>query len=185
MGFLFVNVLSAQSFKQSTNSEVIGERIFMIDGTPSFPRNYSGAAILDFTGDNLKDFIIPSYYGPTNNYDVSYLRFFKNQGNGSFTEVTKKYMNPDISSGLYFIGSNDGRSIVFDFNKDGKMDFAFPSLWENNIYENYDKTYGFKKNRDYYFKNDPKNLASISYLGFHSPGFFYQFLLQPQSTFLI
>ncbi len=176
LGFLFLifNSSFAQSFKQSINTDVIGQRIFRVDNNASFPRNYNGGVILDFTGDGIKDFIIPSYYSSSNNYDVQYLKLFKNLGNGSFSEVTKQYINPDVSNGLFLIGANDGRGHVFDFNKDGKMDFAFPSLWENNDYIDYDKTFGIKKLRDYYYKYGGNYIESRANGGFTSPAFFYQ-----------
>ena len=100
-------------FYQQKNSDFGNYK--KIDGSPgSLPR--SGGVVLDFDNDGLKDFIIPSYYGPTNNHDVSYLRFFKNQGNGTFIEVTKQYVNSDNSTGLFFTGGNDGNSVVFDFS---------------------------------------------------------------------
>jgi hypothetical protein len=172
--FFLSNLLVSQTFKQSPNTDVVGQRIFSVDNSASFPRNYTGAAVFDFNGDGLKDFIIPSYYSPMNNYDVQYLKFFKNLGNGTFTEVTKQYVNPDVTNGLYLIGSNDGKAIVFDFNKDGKMDFAFPSLWENNNYIDYDKTYGIKKLKDYYYKYNGNYIESRANGGFASPAVFYQ-----------
>jgi len=72
---------------------------------------------------------------------------------------------------LYLIGANDGKAIVFDFNKDGKMDFAFPSLWENNNYIDYDKTYGIKKLKDYYYKYNGNYIETRASAGFASPAF--------------
>jgi hypothetical protein len=173
---LIFNTGNAQSpkFKQSNNSDVMGQAISRIDGNASFPRNNAGGVALDFTGDGLKDFIMPFYYSPSNNYDVQFLKLFKNMGNGVFNEVTKQYVNPNISNGLYLIGANDGKGIVFDFNKDGKMDFAFPSLWENNDYVNYDTTYGLKKFRDYYYKYNPNYVESRANGGYTTTSFFYQ-----------
>ena len=167
---------NAQSpkFKQSNNSDVMGQGISRVDGGAAFPRNYAGGVALDFTGDGLKDFIMPFYYSPSNNFDVQFLKLFKNMGSGVFNEVTKQYVNPNITNGLYLMGANDGRGIVFDFNKDGKMDFAFPSLWENNDYINYDLTYGFKKLRDYYYKYNPNYVESRANGGYTSTSFFYQ-----------
>jgi len=175
--FFFIctnQTIKAQIFKQSLNSDVLGQNIFFSEKNASFPRNYSGAAILDFTGDGLKDFIIPSYYSTSNNYDVQYLKLFKNLGNGTFTEITKQYINPDVSNGLYLIGANEGRACVFDFNKDGKMDFTFPSIWENNNYVDYDKIYGLTKQKDYYYKYNPNIIELQANQGFTSPSFFYQ-----------
>ena len=177
--FLFVCICStekikAQIFKQTANTDVLGQNISRVDKNPSFPRYSSGGAVLDFTGDGLKDFIIPSYYSPSDNYDVQYLKLFKNMGNGTFTEVTKQYINPDVSNGLYLTGANDGRAKVFDFNKDGKMDFVFPSLWENNNYIDYDKTYGIKKLRDYFYKYNGNYIETRANGGFTFPSFFYQ-----------
>ena len=172
--FLIHPTLRSQSFKQSTNTDVFGQGISRVDGGGSFPRNYNGGIVLDFTGDGLKDFIIPSYYSPSNNYDVQYLKLFKNLGNGLFSEVTKQYSNPDVKNGLYITGANDGKGIAFDFNKDGKMDFAFPSLWENNDYINYDLTYGIKKLKDYFYKYNGSFIETKASTGYTSPPFFYQ-----------
>jgi hypothetical protein len=172
--FLIHPTLKSQSFKQSANTDVMGQAISRVDGGAAFPRNYAGGVALDFTGDGLKDFIMPFYYSPSNNYDVQFLKLFKNMGNGVFNEVTKQYVNPNISNGLFLMGANDGRGITFDFNKDGKMDFAFPSLWENNNYVNYDLTYGFKKLRDYYYKYNPNYVESKANGGYTSTSFFYQ-----------
>jgi len=147
-----------------------------IDGNASFPRNQSGGITIDFDNDGFKDFLIPSYYSPTGNYDVQYIRFIKNMGNGRFNEITDKFVNPDnIKSGKFLVGMNDRRGVALDFNKDGKMDFIFPTAWENQDYSNYDQVYGITKMKDYYYNEAPSNyIESRANGGYGSPSFFYQ-----------
>jgi len=77
---LILCIGNAQSpkFIQSNNSDVMGQGISRVDGGAAFPRNYAGGVALDFTGDGLKDFIMPFYYSPSNNFDVQFLKLFKN-----------------------------------------------------------------------------------------------------------
>ena len=147
-----------------------------IDGLTSFPRNESGGMIIDFDNDGLKDFIIPTYFSPQGNYDVQFVRFLKNIGNGQFKDVTDQYVNPDNNKfSKFLVGMNDRRGVVLDYNKDGKMDFIFPAAWENQDYSTYETIFGFTKMKDYYYKSSPSNY--IEYRaggGFQSPSFFYQ-----------
>ena len=81
--------------------------------------------VIDFDNDGNKDFIIPTYFSPQGNFDVQYIRFLKNMGNGKFKEVTNSFINPDNKKfGKFLIGMNDRRGVTLDFNKDGNMDFA-------------------------------------------------------------
>jgi hypothetical protein len=54
------------------------------------------------------------------------------------------------------------------------MDFALPSLWENNNYINYDSTYGVKKLKDYFYKYNGNFIETKASSGYTSPPFFYQ-----------
>jgi len=171
----FSNISFAQKWYQQKNNDFFGEGTIGSDSVYiQGPRNQMGGVWLDFDNDGLKDFIIPCYYN-RGSFDVQQLRFYKNLGNGSFIEVTSKMVNPNIKNGKYFTGMNDNRAIVFDFNKDGKNDFIFPSAWENNNYSNYDSLYGFVKMRDYYYNANPKTyIENRANGGFQSPSFFYQ-----------
>ena len=147
-----------------------------IDGIASFPRNESGGMIIDFDNDGLKDFIVPTYFSPQGNYDVQYIRFLKNVGNGQFKDVTDQFNNPDNSKiSKFLVGINDRRGVVLDYNKDGKMDFIFPSAWENQDYSTYESLFGFTKMKDFYYKSNPSNYVEYrAGGGFQSPSFYYQ-----------
>ena len=111
-----------RKFTQNNNTSGSFEKLFSIDNKFTFPRNNWAAVPIDFDGDSLKDIILPFYYGPQNNYDVSYLRFFKNMGGGNLKEVTSKFINSE-NRGKFYVGMHDLFPVIFDFNKDGLDDF--------------------------------------------------------------
>ena len=147
-----------------------------VDGIASSPRNESGGMIIDFDNDGLKDFIIPTYFSPQGNYDIQYIRFLKNIGDGQFKDVTALFTNPDNTKfSKFLVGMNDRRGVVLDYNKDGKMDFIFPAAWENQDYSTYESLFGFTKMKDFYYKTNPSNYVEFrAGHGFQSPSFFYQ-----------
>jgi hypothetical protein len=159
------------SFSQRNNTGGNFEPNYSIDNKFLFPRNNWGVIPIDFDGDSLKDIILPFYYGPQNNYDVSYLRFFKNMGSGNLKEVTSKFINTE-NRGKYYVGMHDLYPVIFDFNKDGLDDFFISDGWENNDYSNYDSIYGVVKFRDYFYTKN--NIGMINKNGAKAPSFFYQ-----------
>lgn len=174
--FLLINsgLFAQTKWFQQKNSTI--PTAVNIDGIASFPRNESGGMFIDFDNDGLQDFIIPTYFSPIGNYDVQYIRFLKNIGNGQFKEVTDQFNNPDNTKfSKFLVGMNDRRGVVLDYNKDGKMDFLFPAAWENADYSKYETDFGFTKMKDFYYKTNPSNY--IEYRaggGFQAPSFFYQ-----------
>ena len=174
--FLLINsgIIAQTKWYQQKNSTI--PTAVNIDGIVSFPRNESGGIFIDFDNDGLQDFIIPTYFSSVGNYDVQFIRFLKNIGNGQFKEVTDQYKNPDnIKFGKFLVGMNDRRGVVLDYNKDGKMDFLFPAAWENADYSKYETNFGFTKMKDFYYKTSPSNY--IEYRaggGYQAPSFFYQ-----------
>jgi len=168
-----LSVFSQNKWYQQKNSE-FGDHI-KVDGTFGSQMRQNSGVFVDFTGDGLKDFIIPSFYDVNNSPDVHLLRFYKNTGNGKYKEVTDSIINPDISNGRFLLGFGFNRSTVFDFNKDGKMDMIFTNGWENQNYSNYDSRFGFVKMRDYFFKDNPINyIESRANGGFQNSAFYYQ-----------
>ena len=164
---------SQTKWYQQKNSE-FGDHI-KVDGIFGSQMRQNSGVFIDFTGDGLKDFIIPSFYDVNNSPDVHLLRFYKNTGNGKFKEVTDSIKNPDIASGRFLLGFGFNRSTVFDFNKDGKMDMIFTNGWENQNYSNYDSRFGFVKMRDYFYKDNPLNyIETRANGGFQTSAFYYQ-----------
>ncbi len=80
--------------------------------------------IYDFNKDGKKDIIFRSYYNRNDHSsdDVFFLRFYKNNGDNTFTEVTKS-----ISPNVFKIFRGNGGYSRFDFNKDGIDDLFFGS----------------------------------------------------------
>jgi hypothetical protein len=64
------------------------------------------AAVFDYDGDGHPDVLITCMFGPS--------QFYHNNGNGTFTEVTRETLGPTPAGGM---GAR-----VFDFNNDGKLD---------------------------------------------------------------
>lgn len=76
--------------------------------------NPHAVAVEDFNGDGLPDIIIPTFGAP-------HVRYFRNQGNLRFADVTK-------GSGLEsFAGDGTGIAVA-DFDRDGKADVYVASL---------------------------------------------------------
>lgn len=173
MLFIFQTPIYSQGVKflQKNNTSGNFEQLYSIDNKFLFPRNNWGVVPIDFDGDSLKDIILPFYYGPQNNFDVSYLRFFKNMGGGNLKEVTSKFINSE-NRGKFYVGMHDLFPVIFDFNKDGLDDFFFSDGWENNDYSNYDSIYGVVKFRDYFYKKDKVGMINTN--GAKAPSFFYQ-----------
>jgi len=159
-------------FYQQKNSEF--GNYPRVDGSlGSNPR--SAGIFLDFDGDGLKDYIAPTFFDILGSPDVYLLRFFKNMGNGTFKDYTDVFKNPDIKNGKFLQGFGDYAGVILDFNKDGKMDFAFPSMWENQDYSTYENRFGLIKMRDYYYKDNPTTyIESRANGGFQSMPFYYQ-----------
>ena len=80
--------------------------------------------IYDFNKDGKKDIIFRSFYNIKDNSadDVFFLRFYKNNGDNTFSEVTK-----EISPNVFKIFRGNGGYSRFDFNKDGIDDLFFGS----------------------------------------------------------
>ena len=80
--------------------------------------------IYDFNKDGKKDIIFRSVYNRKDNRadDVFFLRFYKNNGDNTFSEVTK-----EISPNVFKIFRGNGGYSRFDFNKDGIDDLFFGS----------------------------------------------------------
>jgi len=80
--------------------------------------------IYDFNKDGKKDIIFRSFYNRKDNSadDVFFLRFYKNNGDNTFSEVTK-----EISPNVFKIFRGNGGYSRFDFNKDGIDDLFFGS----------------------------------------------------------
>ena len=80
--------------------------------------------IYDFNKDGKKDIIFRSFYNRKDNSadDVFFLRFYKNNGDNTFTEVTK-----EISPNVFKVFRGNGGLSRFDFNKDG-IDDLFLAL---------------------------------------------------------
>ena len=158
-------------FYQQKNSEL--GNYPRVDGTlGSNPK--SAGVLIDFDNDGIKDLIIPTYFDKQGSPDVYILRFFKNMGNGILKDYTDSIKNPDISSGKYLQGYGDYAGVCLDYNKDGKMDFVFPSMWENQDYSTYDQRFGFVKMRDYFYKDNPATyLETRANGGFQSMPFYY------------
>jgi len=173
---LLVNYSLAQSpkFIPQTNTDWWGEGPFNLKGNLSMPRgSVNGLAALDFDGDNLKDIIMPLPYSDVSSDDVMYLRFFKNMGNGTFKEITSKYKNA-FNNGKFYIHADDAEPTVFDFNKDGKLDFYYNGSMENNDTRNYDTLYGLIKMKDYFYTNRQNSFEWNQVQGHNSLTFFYQ-----------
>ena len=80
--------------------------------------------IYDFNKDGKKDIIFRSFYNRKDNSadDVFFLRFYKNNGDNTFSELTK-----EISPNVFKIFRGNGGYSRFDFNKDGIDDLFFGS----------------------------------------------------------
>ncbi len=78
--------------------------------------------IYDFNKDGKKDIIFRSFYHRKDYSadDVFFLRFYKNNGDNTFTEITKE-MSPNI----FKVFRSSGGYSRFDFNKDGVDDLFF------------------------------------------------------------
>jgi len=161
-------------FIPQKNSDWWGEGPFNINGNLSMPRqSVNGLVSIDFDGDNLRDIIMPIPYSANGGDDVEYLRFFKNMGDGTFSEVTSKMKN-NSNNGRYYIYQNDNEPTVFDFNKDGKLDFYFPGAMENHDTKNYDSVFGLVKMNDYFYTNSQNSFESNQVQGHNTLTFFYQ-----------
>jgi len=89
------------------------------------PSSDPGSLIIyDFNKDGKKDIVFRSYYNRKDGSsgDVFFLRFYKNNGDNSFTEVTK-----EISPNVFKVFRGNGGLSRFDFNKDGIDDLFFGS----------------------------------------------------------
>jgi len=102
--------------------------------------------IYDFNKDGKKDIVFRSYYNRKDGSsdDVFFLRFYKNNGDNSFTEVTK-----EISPNVFKVFRGNGGLSRFDFNKDGIDDLFFGSG-------------GFEQNTDVYLPNPTLGLKEFT-----------------------
>jgi len=89
------------------------------------PSSDPGSLIIyDFNKDGKKDIVFRSYYNRKDGSsgDVFFLRFYKNNGDNTFTEVTK-----EISLNVFKVFRGNAGLSRFDFNKDGFDDLFFGS----------------------------------------------------------
>ena len=116
----------------------------------------------DFDGDKKVDLILKCRYNYNDGSsdDVFFLRFFKNDGYGNFTEITKS-----VSNDVIRVFRANGESAIFDFNKDGINDiFIGGGGFEGNaqatqLSQNYlsNPTLNLKYGIDYINVGSPNN----------------------------
>jgi hypothetical protein len=156
-------------FSRQQNSDYWGLGSYRIDSSISFGRNLWSNAIVDFNNDGLKDIIIPSYLN--NGFNLQFLRFFKNNGKGKFVDISDQINNGK----KHIIYQNDYKPTIFDFNKDGKNDFFYGGILENEETKDYDKNYGLQKLKDYYYANvAPESFEFKAVQGFSGLNLFLQ-----------
>jgi hypothetical protein len=120
MRFLFLaliplaTLLPAQEPKTHFTDVTPATGIHIADKTGVGGTNPHAVAVEDFDGDGKFDIVIPTFGKP-------HIRYFRNQGNLRFTDVTK-------GSGLENF-EGDGTGIAAgDFDRDGKLDLYITSL---------------------------------------------------------
>jgi len=101
-------------------------------GKVYFPEQMgSGGGFVDYDGDNWLDILLVGG-GPIDSDKspfVNALRLYKNNRNGTFTEVTEE-------AGLYGIQIHGQGITAADYDNDGDEDFFFTTLRENYLFRN-------------------------------------------------
>lgn len=101
-------------------------------GRKWFPESMgAGGGFIDYNGDDYQDIVLigggtwPEYTGET----VPVLWLFRNNGDGTFTEVTEEAGLSDVRT--YAFGITVG-----DYDNDGDDDFFLTTLYENMLFRN-------------------------------------------------
>ncbi len=102
-------------------------------GLPSISTENYGASFADFNNDGFLDFYLANYnYGYTQNEEIRLNRLFKNNGDGSFSNIT-------LTAGVGDSIKTSFQGLWFDYNRDGWIDLyvindRYP--FENTLFKN-------------------------------------------------
>ncbi len=101
-------------------------------GEKLFPESMgSGAGFIDYNGDDWQDVLLVGggVWSGTNMEDVLALRLYRNNRDGTFSEVTSE-------AGLGNLFAYGFGIAAADYDNDGDEDFYFTTLWQNKLFRN-------------------------------------------------
>ncbi|MEO8131163.1 MAG: VCBS repeat-containing protein, partial [Bryobacteraceae bacterium] len=121
-GFRLVDVTAAAGIQFRHNSGAFGEKYLPETMGP-------GCAFLDYDGDGWLDILLVNGMDwPGHKQQKSTLRLYRNNGNGTFTDVT---VRAGLATEMYGLGV-----AVADYNNDGFPDILITGAGQNRLFQN-------------------------------------------------